>query len=107
MTARLIRAEDDPIERRAAARLTATFDGQPLEGEAGQTVAGLLLANGIDSWRTTSVNGRPRGLFCGIGVCFDCIVTVNDERDVRACQRRVRDGDVVCPQHDELPEVKH
>jgi hypothetical protein len=38
-------------------------------------------------------------------VCFDCILTVNDERDVRACQRRAGDGDVVTIQADDLPEV--
>ncbi|MFD2757906.1 (2Fe-2S)-binding protein [Gulosibacter faecalis] len=106
MTARLIRAEDDPIGRKRAAALRVRFDGTELEGEAGQTIAGVLMSNDILSWRTTSVDARPRGLFCGIGVCFDCIVTVNGERDVRACQRRACDGDAIDPQHDELPEVK-
>ncbi|WP_297362048.1 2Fe-2S iron-sulfur cluster-binding protein [Mycetocola sp.] len=42
-------------------------------------------------------------MFCGIGVCFDCLVEVNGDRDVRACQRRAVDGDVVVTQHDILP----
>ena len=57
------------------------------------------------AWRRTSTAGAPRGLFCGIGVCFDCIVTVNGDRDVRACMRRAADGDEVLSQHDALPEV--
>jgi hypothetical protein len=50
------------------------------------------------------VGGRPRGIFCGIGVCFDCLVVVNGIPDVRACQRVVVDGDVIRVQHGaELP----
>ncbi|MFI1735582.1 (2Fe-2S)-binding protein [Streptomyces acidicola] len=76
-------------------KISVTVDGERLGALAGQTVAGLLMSRGRISWRTTSRTGRPRGLFCGIGVCFDCLVTVNGLSDVRACQRRVADGDVV------------
>ena len=72
-----------------------TFDGAPLTAEAGQTVGAALLAAGIRSWRRTRGGGRPRGLFCGIGACFDCLVDVNGDRAVRACLVPVRDGDEV------------
>ena len=72
-----------------------TFDGRPLEAPRGMTVGGALLANGIRSWRLTRETGRPRGLFCGIGVCFDCLVDVGGQRAVRACLIPVRDGDEV------------
>ena len=74
-----------------------TVDEEPLTGEAGQTIAGVLLAAGRRSWRQAP-SGAPRGVFCGIGVCFDCLVTVNGVRDVRACRRRAREGDVVTTQ---------
>jgi hypothetical protein len=77
--------------------LRITLDGEPLNGEAGQTIAGVLLAAGHRSWRRAP-SGAPRGVFCGIGVCFDCLVTVNDVRDVRACRRRAQEGDVVTTQ---------
>lgn len=72
-----------------------SFDGRPMTAQAGQTVGAALLAEGIRSWRTTRFGGRPRGLFCGIGVCFDCLVTVNGELNVRACLAVVAPGDVV------------
>ena len=72
-----------------------TFDGRPLQARAGQTVAAVLLGNGVRSWRTTRHARRPRGLFCGIGVCFDCLVTLNGTPNVRACLTAVRPGDVV------------
>lgn len=70
-----------------------TFDGTDLEGRDGQTVAGVLLGAGIRSWRSAA--GAERGVFCGIGICQDCIVTVNGVEGVRACQRAAVDGDNV------------
>ncbi|WP_367127626.1 (2Fe-2S)-binding protein [Saccharothrix sp. HUAS TT1] len=75
-------------------------DGTPVAGLAGQSIAALLLASGRTSWRRTR-EGRPRGVFCGIGACFDCVVTVNGLRDVRACLRRAVDGDRVELQEDD------
>jgi aerobic-type carbon monoxide dehydrogenase small subunit (CoxS/CutS family) len=79
-------------------------DGVQVVAEPGQTVAGVLLGLGRASWRTTRGNQRPRGVFCGIGVCFDCLVVVNGIPDVRACLRVVADGDEIRVQHGaELP----
>ncbi|PJJ70578.1 2Fe-2S iron-sulfur cluster protein [Diaminobutyricimonas aerilata] len=70
-----------PTDPRAELR----FDGTPVPFVPGQSIGAALMANGISSWRTTRVEGRPRGLFCGIGVCFDCLVTVDGQRSQRAC----------------------
>ncbi|MEU8758698.1 (2Fe-2S)-binding protein [Streptomyces sp. NPDC048659] len=64
---------------------TVTFDGRELPAEEGQTIAAVLWAAGIMSWRTTRGKNAPRGVFCGIGQCFDCLVTVNGEPNRRAC----------------------
>jgi predicted molibdopterin-dependent oxidoreductase YjgC len=72
-----------------------TFDGRPIAVEPGQTIAAALVAAGVLAWRTTRYEGAPRGVFCGIGVCFDCLVTVNGEPSVRACLTEARDGDQV------------
>lgn len=62
-----------------------SFDGQDIPFVPGQSIGAALLAHGIPSWRTTRIEQRPRGLFCGIGVCFDCLVTVDQRRSQRAC----------------------
>ncbi|WP_356948819.1 FAD-dependent oxidoreductase [Streptomyces cacaoi] len=77
--------------------LHLTVDGAPVQGTQGQTLAATLLAAGRTSWRRTTTSA-PRGLFCAIGTCFDCLVTVNGEPDVRACRRRAADGDVLTSQ---------
>lgn len=96
MSPRLVRAADDAAGRRDTP-LRITVDGTPLGGVEGQTIAGVLLASGRLTWRESPA-GTPRGVFCGIGACFDCLVTVNGVRDVRACRRRARDGDDVTTQ---------
>ncbi|MBB6414778.1 hypothetical protein HDC93_000330 [Streptomyces sp. AK010] len=72
-----------------------TFDGRPVEALPGQTVAAVLWSAGVTSWRSTRGEGRPRGVFCGIGVCFDCLVTVNGRPSQRACLVPVRPGDEI------------
>jgi predicted molibdopterin-dependent oxidoreductase YjgC len=72
-----------------------TFEGRAVPAEPGQTVAAALWASGIRWWRRTRRSGEPRGLFCGIGVCFDCLVVVNGVTGQRACLVEVGDGDVV------------
>ena len=61
------------------------FDRRPEPFDAGQSIGAALVAAGVASWRTTRRGARPRGLFCGIGVCFDCLVTVDDRPNQRAC----------------------
>lgn len=105
MAARLLPFGNDPIRPTTPAAIEISLDGESAAGVAGQSIAGVILASGRLAWRRTSEAGSPRGLFCGIGVCFDCIVIVNGERDVRACQRRAADGDTVTSQRDTLPGV--
>ena len=85
---------DDPVRPGPATAIELVVDGRAVPGLAGQTVAGVLLGAGRRTWRS-SRSGRPRGVFCGIGVCHDCLVAVNGVDDVRACQRRAADGDVI------------
>lgn len=77
---------------------TIRFDGARVAVSPGQTVAAALWAAGVRSWRTTRDAGAPRGLFCGIGVCFDCLVTINGIRNQRACLIPARPGMVVTTQ---------
>lgn len=72
-----------------------TFDDEPMRAEDGQTIAAALMAQGIASWRNTRFGGSPRGILCGIGVCYDCLLTLNGEPNVRACVTQVQPGDDV------------
>jgi predicted molibdopterin-dependent oxidoreductase YjgC len=71
--------------------VTVTLDGRPVTAYLGETVATVLLAEGIVAMRTT-VGGSPRGVYCGMGVCFDCLVVIDDVPNTRACMTWVRDG---------------
>ncbi len=75
--------------------ITVRIDDRTIPAVAGQSVAAALIGAGILSWRTTRREGRPRGLFCGIGACFDCLVRIDDAPPVRACLVPVRDGMII------------
>ncbi|GAA0842061.1 (2Fe-2S)-binding protein [Streptosporangium amethystogenes subsp. fukuiense] len=85
---RLVRARPEP-------EFEISVDGAPVAVVPGQSVGAAMHGAGIRSWRTTRFGGRPRGLFCGIGVCFDCLVTVNGVSSLRACLTEARPGDLV------------
>jgi predicted molibdopterin-dependent oxidoreductase YjgC len=88
----------NPLEladARPGPAFTGTFDGRAVDALPGQTAAAALWTAGVTAWRSTRGSGRPRGVFCGIGVCFDCLVTVNGEPNQRACLVQVRPGDVI------------
>jgi predicted molibdopterin-dependent oxidoreductase YjgC len=71
--------------------LSFIVDGTPCIAYPGDTIAAALYAAGRRAWRR-SRHGDLRGLLCGIGVCFDCLVTVDGIPNQRACQVEVRDG---------------
>jgi predicted molibdopterin-dependent oxidoreductase YjgC len=73
-------------------RITLLLDGAGIEARPGQSVGAALTDAGIRSWRTTRQQGRPRGLFCGIGICYDCLLTVDGVPNQRACLVPARDG---------------
>ena len=58
----------------------------------GESIAAALFASGRRFTRWTARTGEPRGYFCGMGVCQDCLVTVDGLPNVRACVTPVRDG---------------
>ncbi len=80
------RPADHPVE--------ISFDGRRLSALAGETIAATLHAHGIQTLRSTRKQ-EPRGLYCGMGACFDCVVTVDGRSGVRACLEKVQDGQVV------------
>ena len=73
------------------ATVPLTIDGQPFVAHVGDTVAAALLAAGRATFRTTPVTGAPRGPFCLMGSCQECVVEA-DGRRVAACQEPVRAG---------------
>ena len=80
------------IEGSRGTPITFTFDGQSIEAFEGETIAAALLASGVRTLRETNLKGEPRGLFCNMGICFDCLVEVNGNANPRACQHPVTAG---------------
>ena len=68
------------------------LDGDPVRAFEGETVAAALLAIGERVLRSTGRTGEPRGLYCGIGICFDCVMTIDGQPNIRTFQTPVRAG---------------
>lgn len=89
-----------PMDHEMDHEFEITVDGVAVPVVPGQSVGAALYGAGIRSWRRTRREGRPRGLFCGIGVCFDCLVTVNGVPSLRACLIEARPGDRITTEED-------
>lgn len=72
-----------------------TFNDKEYQGLPNESLAAALLANGIRTLRLHEESGTPRGIYCNIGHCFECRVTVNGQQGARACLTPVQEGMVV------------
>ena len=84
-------SRDFDIVPASGRHLYVTVDGEPAKAIPGETILSLLFAIGQ---RAISKNdhGKVTGAYCGMGVCFCCLVTVNGKNKVKACQTLVEDG---------------
>lgn len=89
---RLERHPADPNRAARPAAVTIIVNGQPLEARRGESLATALWANGILQLGADGPSDDPRGMFCGIGHCYACRVTLDGVEDVRSCLVPVRDG---------------
>jgi aerobic-type carbon monoxide dehydrogenase small subunit (CoxS/CutS family) len=87
-----LRIVDDPRGLVRGAPLHFTFDGADVSAFEGETVGAALLAQGTRATRLTRGTGAPRGLFCGVGSCHDCLVSVDGSGPLRACLVPVTEG---------------
>ena len=67
-------------------------DGEPVEAREGDSLAAALLAAGRVACRTTPVGGAPRAPYCMMGVCFECLVTIDGMGSRQACLVEAREG---------------
>ncbi len=75
--------------------VTVFYDGKEIKAYEGEMIAAALIANGIQTFRYTKKNNKPRGLYCGIGRCTDCVMMVDGIPNVRTCITPVEDGMVI------------
>jgi len=79
------------------------FDGTAMVAREGDSVAAALIANGIKAVRHTPAQGQPRAPYCMMGVCFDCLVTIDGAANQQACLVAVAPGMSVCTQARAMP----
>lgn len=89
-----MRIEHHPILNIPEDRDTVTIyvEDKPIKAFKGETVAAALIASGVKVFRKTPNRHKPRGIFCAIGRCTDCALTINGIPNVRSCITEVEDG---------------
>ena len=89
-----MRVIEHPIldELDTSKKVTIYFNNQPIEALEGEPIASALMNAGIRAFRTTAKRHEPRGIFCAIGRCTDCMMIVDGIPNTRTCVTMVRDG---------------
>lgn len=88
----MFRRIDAAVLQGTARSVRVTVDGIALDCREGDSVAAALFAAGVLACRDTAVSGAARGPFCMMGVCYDCLVSIDGRPNQQACMTRVRDG---------------
>ncbi len=103
-----MRIEEHPIlgKFEKGPQIQFTFDGKTMQGFDGEPIAIALRSNGVMIHRYTTRRHEPRGMFCAIGRCTDCIMVVDGRPNIRTCVEPLKAGMVVETQIGKGPERK-
>ena len=80
-------------------KVTFIYNGENMTGFEGEPIAAALRAQGILTHRYTKKLNKPRGIFCAIGRCTDCVMIVDGIPNIRTCITPLREGMIVETQH--------
>src|ERR1700740_326591 len=81
-----------PLGSNPPGGVTIWWDGKPLQARPDDSIAVALLAAGVTATRATAASGAPRGPYCMMGACFECLAEVDGVANVQTCMTEVRDG---------------
>lgn len=100
------RIDEHPIlgKTEKGKKVTFLYDGKEVEGFEGEPIAAALKAAGVMVHRYTKKKHEPRGIFCAIGRCTDCVMIVDGTPNVRTCVTPLKEGMVVQTQYGVLAE---
>ena len=94
------RVTEHPIlDVEAGREISFFYNGEKMTAREGDTIASALTDNGVRVYRTTVKRGEPRGMYCGIGQCTDCVMIVDGVPNVRTCVTFVKENMRVETQH--------
>ncbi|MEA5083471.1 MAG: (2Fe-2S)-binding protein [Lachnospiraceae bacterium] len=96
-----MRIKEHPIigEIKKGKSVKFTFDGKEMEGYEGEPIAAALKAAGVMTHRHTAKFDSPRGIFCAIGRCTDCVMIVDGRPNIRTCVTALQEGMCVQTQY--------
>lgn len=96
-----MRIQAHPVidEYQKGKKVTFMYDGTTMTGYEGEPIAAALRAEGIIIHRYTQKLNKPRGIFCAIGRCTDCVMIVDGRPNTRTCITPLKEGMVVQTQY--------
>ncbi len=78
-----------------------TINDKPVFAYEGELVSTALTAEGIQIFHRKHKTGKPSGIYCGMGICYECLVTINGVPNTRACQTTIENGMIILTDDEE------
>ena len=75
------------------------LDGKSISAYEGESVTAAIFALGKRDLRVSANLSEKRSLYCGMGVCYECVMTINGIPNTRSCQTLVKEGMIVNSQN--------
>ena len=76
-------------------QISVTINNMPVIAYEGELVSTVLLEEGIHVFQIKHKSGNPSGIYCGMGICYECLVTIDGVPNTRACQTSVAEGMII------------
>ncbi|MGZ0188662.1 MAG: (2Fe-2S)-binding protein [Alphaproteobacteria bacterium] len=89
-----------------AKTVNLTIAGKPVIASVGESVAAAALAAGVQATRNAPISGAPRAPYCLMGVCFECLMTIDGKSNRQACMTLATEGMIVALQS-ARPSLQH
>lgn len=83
-------------------KLSVTINNKPVITYEGELVSTVLHVEGIYTFQAKHKTGNPSGIYCGMGICYECLVTIDGVPNTRACQTSVTEGMIIETGHKEI-----
>lgn len=88
-----MRIQHPLLSSRSTKTISFSFNSKPYQAREGDTIAIALWANGVKTLRNSEKNNEPRGMYCGIGQCYECRIYHPKIGLIKACTTRVHEGE--------------
>ena len=92
---RIEKFRSNELELKRGNQVQIIIDNTVVTAFEGEMISTVLHVEGISKFQRKHKTRKPAGIYCGMGICYECLVTINGVQNIRACQTPVSEGMII------------